>query len=381
MNKIIPLLVSFLVSSIDYGVQGNKGGFVPIKPGDSIYYPSGAPSLYIGSLSEDLTSFPDVNLSSLKPIGTSSSSSKVEEKDYFSCGKYGPFPLKNPFNVDATFTYCLKSIPSQTIIERVRLLKNGSVVSASNQPAFSYTKGLFKEVTFTLNVRDYWTINGLELRFEILNSSREIIKSYSTDFYPGRNETVLATTLKQNVYESRNIIFYADGAQMRGIKEYFDFTSIGDYIDNDYYYRLDISKNSFRYPNTFSLRYKSVKLRFHDSSYVFPHFTHQSNGDIIVPLSLYKDGDNIYFSFSNKFYVNKKTLEISDTYKTNYVLTKDFYLPINGLKKFNGTTIYIDFEELGFEMMNTSIPFRYDMSRSIVASCSDGEYCVVGGNH
>lgn len=394
MIKIIPILFSLLVSSIDVNVKGKGDDFSFIRD-DSIFRPSGIPSYHIISVS-GRTSFPDVNLSSLvviSPISSSiytssnksssvqSSSSRVDESgDYFSCDRYGPFSLTSPSDVDATFTYRLNSISSQTIIERIRILQKGSVVTASTKPSFSYTKGQNKEITFTLSIRDYWTTSGLELRFEILNSSRQILKSYSCDFYPGRNETVLATTLKQSVYESRNVAFYGDGVSMCGLKEYFDFTCIGDYIDNDYYYRLDIGQNIFRYPNPFSLSYKNIKMRFNDSNYVFPYFTHQANGDIVVPLSLYKKGDNVSFYFTNKFYVNRKTLEISDIYRSNYVLTSYFYLPINGLKKFNGTTIYIDIEQLGVEKMTTTLPFKYDMSRSIVSSCSDGEYCVVGGN-
>ena len=322
------------------------------------------------------------SISSSRSSSSSSSSPSVPSSgdDYFYSNEYGPFPLTDLYDVNATFTYELKRLASQQVIERIRLYKNGNVVSSISNGQFYYNTGERKSATFNINIKNYMSASGLTLLFEILNSDYQTLKAYSASFYPPSYDNVLATTLKKQVYESRSLGFAGNGYQMIGVKERFDFTGIGDYIDNDYYYRLDISRNKFLYPNSFTLGYKSINLRFNDSDYLFPYFTHQSNGNIVIPLALQKDGSVVNFKYKNRFYVNRKTLDISDSYQTNFISTADFYLPINGLKKFNGTTLYLDIEELGADRISTSIPLRYELNRTIVGTCSDGGYCIEGGN-
>ena len=125
---------------------------------------------------------------------------------------------------------------------------------------------------------------------------------------------------------------------------------------------------------------QNINLRFNDEEYLLPHLHHETNGDIVLPLNLYKNGNKVSFKYKNQFYVDRKTLDTSDTYRTGYILTSDFYLPINGLAKFNDKNLYFEFDHLGYSGITTSIPLKYDMNRTIVGVCSDGDYCVVGGN-
>ena len=168
---------------------------------------------------------------------------------------------------------------------------------------------------------------------------------------------------------------------MKELKETYDFRNIGDYIDNDYYYRLDISKNNFLYPNDLTFSYKSAKLRFNDSGYIFPYYTHQSNDDVEIPMKLSRDGNRISFAFDRTFYVNRRTLEVSDVYQSGWVMTPHFYLPVNGRKKLNGKTMYFELNELGYDKISTIIPLRYELDRTIIGVCTDGDFCVVGGDH
>ena len=379
MHKILPLLAVSVLSSINGSVGPSfvRPGFSFIPIISKIDYEDS--SLAILSMEQSFT--PYYPISSAGYGLTSSSSNEPEEGDYFYCSAYGPFPLDNPKNPDVTFSYELHSIPSQTLIERIRLFKNGSVVSASSKSSFSYTKGQRKNVSFTIPVSDYWTSNGLELRFEILNSSRSILKAYSSSFYPSRNTQVPASTLKSALYTSNSLGFYGDGNQMCELKELFDFRTIGDYIDNDYYYRLDVSRNYFLYPNNYDFSYKSAKLRFNDDEYLFPYYSHNDNGDIEIPLSLQVKSDRVLFAFNKTFYVNKRTLDTSDSYQSGWAISSNFYLPVNGRKKFNGKTIYFELNEIGYDKISTTIPLKFELNRTIVGVCTDGEYCVIGGDH
>ena len=415
--KIVPLLATLTLSSINTAPSSRAGIVIPsirsfssrnnfsmhisIFPGLSgvSFYSISRSSLLSSSeessipssssssksSSSSSPSLPSSSSSSMNQPSTSSSSSSSsyepsDDEDYFSCPRYGPFTLGNVPTTKVSFTYELRTIASQTIRERVRLFRKGSVVSANTSGAFSYTKGTRKTTTFNVPIRDYWTNDGLEIRFEILNSSYSIIKSYSAPFYPPSNSQKSASTLKNNLYTSNSLGFYGDGIQMNELKETFDFRTIGDYIDNDYYYRLDIARNYFLYPNNFTLTCKSAKLRFNDDENIFSSYTHTNNGDIEIPLYLYNSGERICFGFNKTFYVNKRTLEISDTYHSGWITTPSFYLPVNGRKKFNGRTIYFELNELGFDKISTVIPLRYELDRAIVGACSDSDYCVVGGS-
>ena len=372
MHKIFPLLAVTILSSVS-GLPTNNA--IIVRPDRS----SRSKEKTAISGMEEMSLI--VSLDPFNPgsfVGISSFETIVET-DYFSCPKYGPFILGNVPTTQVTFTYELNTISSQTIIERVRLFRNGSLVSGVSNGSFSYTKGTRKDATFTIPIRDYWTTNGLEIRFEITNSSYSILKCYSAPFYPPRNNQISASVLKSGIYTSNSLGFFGNGTQMCELKEIYDFRNIGDYIDNDYYYHLDISKNTFLYPNDFTFTYKSAKLRFNDSGYIFPYYTHQNNDDIEVPLILTKDGNRIVFSFAHSFYVNRRTLEISDTYQSGWAVTSHFYLPVNGRKKLNGKMMYFELTELGYDKISTTIPLRYELDRTIVGVCTDGDFCVIGG--
>ncbi len=362
MNKVFPLIASFLISALSYF------GPIDIDEGDK---PNARPSM----------SFVPIDPSIVSSSSSSLSFSSQIQADVFNCNRYGPFHL-NGDNFDATFNYTLYSVDSQRIIERVRLLdKNGNVVSASSKASKNYTKGTSTSVTFAIPIRDYLTIDGLTLYFEILNSSNySVIKRYQSTFYPVVNGMVSYNVLKNSIYTSKSFGFCGNGSSMEDTKEKYDFRTMGEYLNVDYYYELDLSKNYFKYPNTYVLSYQSITLRFNDSGNQFPFLTHQNNGDILLPLSLYKKDDKVVFSFKNMFYVHKKTLQISDTYRQNYAVTNRFFLPINGMSRFNGKTLYIDIVGLGQSELSTTIPLRYIVGKSLMGLSRDGENYIVGGN-
>ena len=381
MHKIVPLLIASIVAPLSGPFEevildpiGDK------NPDDSfpvIFNPSfdSRPDI------SGLDSFSAVSFFSRSSIKSSSSSEPQLPDDYLNCERYGPFSLENLKDVNVAFTYRLYSVSTLNIIERMRIFKNGSVVSSQSKSVKSYVWGSRQTATFTLPIVWHWTSSGFEIHFEILNSDDySIVREWTVTIYPPRNSSVPAYDLKHYLYKSNNIAFYGDGNNLVGLRETFDFRCLGDYIDNDYYYRLDISKNHFLYPNNISISYQNVYLRFDDSDYLFPYVTHEDNGDIILPLTLYKTANNeIHFRYKNSFYVNKRTLQISTSYRSGYAVTEDFYLPINGLKKFNGTTVYLEFEGLGLDRIACSLPLKYELNRAIVGSCNDGEYCVEGG--
>lgn len=363
MNKIMSLVASLLIAalaSIEPIDEEGKNKANKITPGFSFI-----------SFSEESSS----------ETSEPSSSLEEEQDDFFNCTRYGPFHMHSP-DFDATFKYALYSIGSQRIVEKIRVLDSSrNVVAAISKPSKDYTKGEMVSATFTVPIHDYLTSSGLTLYFEIVqNSTREVLKRYGATIYPVDNHSVSYSELKSQVYTSKSFGFMGTGETMVNTREDFDFRPMGDYLNVDHYYELDFSKNYFYYPNPYILPYQSVNLRFNDSINQFRYLTHQNNGDVVLPLSLYMNGSKVTFTFKNKYYVNKKTLQISDSYRQNYVLTNRFYLPINGRKLFNNKMLYIEITGLGQSELSTTIPLRYSVDKSYVGVATDGENYVVGGN-
>ncbi len=367
MIKIIPIIVAISFASTADSVVTGRGAISFSNPGRSSF----------GQISS--ISRPNVSIS--RSSSKSSSSISYTDKDYFYCDNYGPFSADDPGPVDVTFRYGYVSIPSQTIMERIRTFKNNKVVSSSSKPSFSYTSGQIREVTFAFNARDYINENGIELRFEIVDASYQVLKVQSAHLYPPSKSHLFAAELKRTPYVSKPLGFYGDGEKMCEIKEEIDFTRIGDYIDNDYYYRLDIGRNVFYSTRNTQITCSSVALKFYDFEYAFPYFAHEESSLINIPLKLVQKDDQVSFQFVNRFYVDEKTLEVSNSYRPNFKVTSSFYLPINRLNQFNRKTIYLEIEELGMDKISTNITLRYELNRLFIGSCDSGEYCIHGGTY
>ena len=368
-NKIPLLMTALLISSCSSPIN------IDINPNK-------AKSLPFSFINPDLPSLNPISSSSLSsPLSSSNQTSYTAEDDYFYCPHYGPFPLGSA-DFSSIFYYRIYSAPSQRIIERIRVFNatNNSVLSASSKASKNYSQGTLTSVSFSIPLYDYWTNDGLTLFFEIINSeTRQIIKQYSVSFYPPSNRYIKQSDLKNEIYVSKSLGFYANGKTFMEIKETYDFTSIGDYLNIDYYYLLDIRKNKFKYSSLFTLSDYSMELRFEDYDNQFPYFNHDSNDFIRMPLTLSIENEEVTIRYAKTLYINKKTLEMSETYRSGYELTDQFYLPINGKRLFNGKPLYLEIYHLGKDNISTYFILRYDVDRSYIGLCGDGDYCVIGG--
>ena len=361
MFKIISLFSAICLSAI---ITMPARPTKVVDPGFSLIGGDGLPSLIEPpSLSE--------------PISSEEASSY---EDYFNCPSvYGPFHVGDP-DFNATFEYRL-NIPNQTIIERIRVLNsNNTVVYGASKPSKTYADNALNSVSFTIPIRDYLTYQGLTLKFEILNKDRILMREYFATFYPVTTPELSYIYLKNNAYQTNSIAFYGDGVTLREGKELFDFRELGDYIDVDYYYRLDLNSLCFDYESVFSLMYSSMNLIFEDRDHLFPYLTHDGSENVSLKLQIYKKDSHYHFKYENKFYINKRTLQVSDSYRQGFVLTSDFYLPINGKKLFNGKTMYLAFNKLGQSEITVSFPLHYSIDKSLVGLCNDGKHCVGGGS-
>ncbi|HHT67353.1 MAG TPA: hypothetical protein GX010_03920 [Erysipelotrichaceae bacterium] len=371
MAKLPLIILAFILPSV-YSVNKIGSPIIIVDPNN----PSGSLSFPPISFSSSSASS-----SSKQPSSSiSSSSSNNTYSDYIStAGIYGPYHVGDE-DFSVSFNYRL-NISNQSIKERLRLLDgNNEVVHAETKAIKEYANNSLNNVSFNVPISSFFTEKGLTIKFEILKSSGNyILKGHEAKFYPPKHQYVNYQTLKQNPYVSQNLGFYADGTSLKGIYETIDFREIGDYLDVDYYYRLSLKNVKFRYESLFPLEYKNINLRFNDKENLFPYVNHDLHNDINLPLVLENKQGAVSFAFKDKFYVNKRTLQISETYQVGYALTSDFYLPINGKKIFNDKNLFIDIEDLGADKMSTTIAVKYDVSKSLMGLCHDAEHCLVGG--
>ena len=365
MYKRILLVSSLFVSGI-MGFTPKEGIDHPVISGPA-EISTGIPSLALS-----------FNLSEEKPFPGTEYVEKTA-KDYFVSPIYGPFQVGDP-DFNATFTYRAK-IDDQQILERLRIFTaDGELLNAQTKTAKTYENNALEKVTFLVPIRNCLSAKGITLKFEILaKSNRTILKTYSATIYPASTPNNTYQYYRNNVYQSLPIGFYGDGQSMKAIKETISFSNLGDYLESDYYYRLDVKDKSFNYESEFPLTYKSLNLRFEDHENLFPYYTHDINGNVIIPLDILNNRNRLTLRYKHNFYVNKRTLETGDVYHNGFVFSPDFYLPINGKEHFDNKILYLDFVEFSKSKITMSYPLRYISGKAIVGTAPEGEYYVSGG--
>lgn len=376
MHKLSLLLVATAATGL---VSATGVGFE--KPGIGHISSSGIGVLNPSFDREDpITVAPSISFSLPGPyIPHDPEPSVVTAIDYFSCPKYGPFNIGDD-DFEATFAY-RAYIDDQQVFERLRIMDyQGRYVYAHNNPSINYRDNELIETTFTIPIKDHLTNNGFTLKFEIVSkSNNSILKAYSALLYPLQSLSYDANYLKSYPVYSRPIGFYGDGSAMQSISEAYDFRDLGDYLNNDYYYYLKIKDNNFYYTSDFPLTYTSINLKFEDHDHLFPYLNHDSSSFVSIPLRATVKNEKVTLNYKNYFYVNKKTLDVSATYRQGLALTNEFYLPINGKNQFNDKLMYLEFVEFGKSKINVTFPIRYQVDKSLVGASDDGLNYVTGG--
>lgn len=299
--------------------------------------------------------------------------------DYFVSPIYGPFKIGDP-DFDAKFKYRAK-IDNQQILERLRIYTaDGELLNAQTKTAKTYENNALEEVTFLVPIRNCLSAKGITLKFEILaKSNRAILKTYSATIYPLTVPNNTYQYYRNNVYQSLPIGFYGDGQSMKAIKETISFSNLGDYLESDYYYRLDVKDKGFNYDSVFPISYKSINLRFEDHENLFPYYSHDANDNVIIPLDIKNNRGRLTFKYKHNFYINKRTLETGDIYHEGFIFSPSFYLPINGKEHFDNEILYLDFVEFSKSKITMSYPLRYISGKAIVGTAPEGEYYISGG--
>ena len=85
------------------------------------------------------------------------------------------------------------------------------------------------------------------------------------------------------------------------------------------------------------------------------------------------------FSIKNTLFVNRKTLQMSDSMQFGFIATRDFYLPINGRDKLNNQMMSFEITNFGKIKITGSFPLRYIAGEPLVGTSGDAKFYVTGG--
>ena len=377
MHKIIPLLIVSVIAS-------SRGAMKPIHP-DKPISNSGEEVI---TLNPPILSDPELSIKSGYSKSSSKEEVKPEETDYFaSKGVYGPFSLDNPpEHINLEFYYEFYSINNVKLRTHFMVYKEKELIYLHRSSPELYKKGQRNTLEYSkIPIKQYWSEKGLKIVLEFYDyrkvSDERLLKDFSVSFYPPKEKEIMGEYFLNFRHETDNSCFYADGKELKNYIEIYDFRTMGSYIDNDYYYRLDVSKNYFLYPNEIDFAYEKASLLFEDKNHFFKYLKHDEDGMVEIPLRIVKDEDKYRFKFNRTFYVNKRTLEMSDDAREGFIYSTYFFLPMNGLEKFNNKTLYFYIKNMGADKISTFLPLKYETNRTIVGLCDNSEYCVEGGNN
>ena len=109
----------------------------------------------------------------------------------------------------------------------------------------------------------------------------------------------------------------------------------------------------------------------------FPTMTY-TGGSIKLGLSLALESNYYCFSYSTQLYVDKKTLNMSNTPRDGFLATNNFYLPINRKHDLLDMPIRFEIKKLGMSNITLSWTTKLSMTGNLVGNCHNSEYCITG---
>ncbi len=223
----------------------------------------------------------------------------------------------------------------------------------------------------------------VDLHYMIVITTNDRIELRKYDFdvgYPNYQPDINVNELEDYKFSSIALTRQIVNNVLVEEKEEYDFSNVTHDIENDVYYKFSFENFSFYCKSQLSYSFLTAYLTILDSENLFPNFHTFGKQTIWLPLEIEQDGQLCKLSLKKyKYYVNLYTLDMSTIYRKGYVMTEDIYLPKNCKSILNGKEATIQITKSGYGNNNLTITTKLNFDRNIVGSCSDSEYCVVGG--
>lgn len=178
--------------------------------------------------------------------------------------------------------------------------------------------------------------------------------------------------IKNATYSYLNDMFFSGDEQ-------YSFPNYIDYLNIDTYYRLDLSDITFTHFPIQTYTYESAYMKISDYANIFPYFSHDEENYISIPLNISNNKATYHFGFANTMYVHPKTLQMSLNYVDGFTPTHHFYLPVNKKEAMLEEKVIICINGGGLCKSNITWNLSYLATNNMIGSCSNSDYCVVGG--
>jgi len=301
-------------------------------------------------------------------------------KYQFSSPIYGPFKQHND-NPNLQVNINSTSLIAQEVYLLFKIVDdNNTVVSQSKSTSTIISKYHNGNVNINLLTKAYLDENGMNVLFYLIDSNNSnILLSSSFEVFPIKSNTYNPIEYSQShIFEYSTSFKFANSGVITYQEKYI-FNDFFDYFLIDTYYRLLINQYCFSYQYINDLTYRKAYLILPDSFNDFCYIETDDYGQIIVPLSLIKEGETYSLSFPSLMYVNPNTLEMSITKISGFSITSYFYLPINHLKDLSQSNFTFVIEGLGYSQSNFVWTVSYLVYQGLIGPCENSNYCVIGG--
>ncbi len=236
------------------------------------------------------------------------------------------------------------------------------------------------ELTFNLPLQHMLTAKGLECKIDFYENTNNILYTNIFRIKPP-SKTKLDIKSYINAYYSEPYVLTKPGSDSIADAERIKFEGFIDYFNEDNYYRLSLSNLYALYSGLKSFPSSSGTLHFNDYNNAFPYLhTNSFLKEIDVPVKATAKNGKITFSFAKTMYVDEKTLEMSFSKRSGFIVSPYFYLPINRIKDLLDQVFTLYFPSFGYGENIVSWNIRYITTRYRIGDCQDSDFCVRGEN-
>ena len=290
-------------------------------------------------------------------------------------GPWGPFFAYQP---DTTITFTLKQSGSNYYSGTFACGPTSSDIRYSQSVSCSFNNST--NLTLNLPTFSYLTPSGMFCRLKLIEKFSGDVKTTEFTILPStRYNAINPAYYTQSFYSIPNANISLLNGTLLSASEKFQFPNYLDYFDIDTYYRLDLSNVNFTYVLSLNnLTYSSAYLTFEDDEEVFAYLEHDHD-EITIPLKIVKTGNIWALDIDSNMYVHPKTLQMSFEPRPGFVETRYFYMPVNHKDYFLNQTMRIDAYGVGVCKSTITWYLTYLASTNIIGSCSNSDYCIVGG--
>lgn len=234
------------------------------------------------------------------------------------------------------------------------------------------------EGTVVIPTKMFLGDEGMSVMVSLFNSGGSLIRDVSCFIYPRKKETINPTTYPGGVYTCPTTQAIFSGKTVDYTLEQYTFTAIDDYLISDTYYRLHFEQ--FRFFTTLKeedVTYQKANIRIFGMQEFFPALTFHKDS-ATIPLEVNYNDNELTLSLYGHLYVEPKLLILSDTPKTGYRTTDNFYFPINQRKEMLGSSFTFSIQGIGLNQSTFSWQSTLLAGSSLIGDCQNSEYCVVG---